>query len=278
MHVDVIVPLAVNPVSHHDIRAGESSFPNSSTALTDHPYYGLFVIDLVVMYSVTLLIDTNPSKNYSHKHTGTYPTQWAAASHTQASARRTLFHCAQEYVVPHTQGKGVTHARDFVKAGLAVVLPTISRTSLWPFVRHNVFLARACKKNTRVEIHLSFKLFEVSHQLQLPPGAAEILPPLATDCRQVWAALLSRCRPHVTLPPLCRPSLPNHTARGTPGLKARAPTSQKSDITYISEHAVREGVSLMVFCQDRLVLKDKSKTRTYSGEGQASGVPVPTER
>src|ERR1700761_1900256 len=51
---------------------------------------------------------------------------------------------------------------------------------------------------------------------QLPPGAAENLPPLATDCRQVWAVLLSRCRPHVTLPPSCRPSLPLFAQTGIP--------------------------------------------------------------
>ncbi|KAJ7208861.1 hypothetical protein GGX14DRAFT_395478 [Mycena pura] len=45
---------------------------------------------------------------------------------------------------------------------------------------------------------------------QLAPGAAEILPPLATDCRQVWAALLSRCRPlrRPSLPPFPQPSIP----------------------------------------------------------------------
>ncbi|KAJ7015876.1 hypothetical protein C8F04DRAFT_1284480 [Mycena alexandri] len=45
MYVGVVVPLAVDPVAHRDIHAGHSD--NSSTVITDHPYYGLFVLDLI---------------------------------------------------------------------------------------------------------------------------------------------------------------------------------------------------------------------------------------
>ncbi|KAF7339107.1 hypothetical protein MVEN_01987400 [Mycena venus] len=45
MYVGVVVPLAVDPVAHCDIRAGQSD--SSSAALTVHPYYGLFVLDLI---------------------------------------------------------------------------------------------------------------------------------------------------------------------------------------------------------------------------------------
>src|ERR1700761_4221736 len=53
MHAGVVVPLAVDPVAHRDIRAGQSS--NSSSGLTGHPYYGLFVLDLVMMRVFWLL-------------------------------------------------------------------------------------------------------------------------------------------------------------------------------------------------------------------------------
>ncbi|KAJ6591384.1 hypothetical protein B0H10DRAFT_2090871 [Mycena sp. CBHHK59/15] len=52
MYVGVVVPLAVDPVAHRDIRAGQSD--GNSTALTDHPYYGLFVLDLIYISKTVL--------------------------------------------------------------------------------------------------------------------------------------------------------------------------------------------------------------------------------
>ncbi|KAJ7732976.1 hypothetical protein B0H16DRAFT_1769665 [Mycena metata] len=51
MYIGLVVPLALDPVAHRDIRAGQSD--DSSAALTQHPYYGLFVLDLIYIFLKT---------------------------------------------------------------------------------------------------------------------------------------------------------------------------------------------------------------------------------
>jgi hypothetical protein len=55
MHLAIVIPLSLDPTSRPDILGGQGEFLNNSipsdqnTALTDHPYYGLFVCDLIMM-------------------------------------------------------------------------------------------------------------------------------------------------------------------------------------------------------------------------------------
>jgi len=56
MYIAMVIPLSLNPVSRPDILKGQGQFLNTSLsdieeneALTGHPYYGMFVIDLLMM-------------------------------------------------------------------------------------------------------------------------------------------------------------------------------------------------------------------------------------
>jgi hypothetical protein len=53
MYTALVIPLSFDPVAKPDIRSGKGEFSNTSSEtsapLTDHPYYGLFVVDLMIM-------------------------------------------------------------------------------------------------------------------------------------------------------------------------------------------------------------------------------------
>ncbi|KAF2739155.1 hypothetical protein EJ04DRAFT_508880 [Polyplosphaeria fusca] len=56
LYIAMVIPLSVNHVSKPDIRAGQGQFFNKSLedneaklALTSHPYYGMFVVDLIMI-------------------------------------------------------------------------------------------------------------------------------------------------------------------------------------------------------------------------------------
>ncbi|KAF8170975.1 hypothetical protein K438DRAFT_1853104 [Mycena galopus ATCC 62051] len=49
MYVGVVVPLAIDPIAHRDIRAGEHLGGDFGAAAVAHPYYSLFVMDLVLI-------------------------------------------------------------------------------------------------------------------------------------------------------------------------------------------------------------------------------------
>lgn len=57
MYTAMVIPLSLNPVSRPDISRGQGQFLNTSLsedyeaeeALTGHPYYGMFVVDLLMI-------------------------------------------------------------------------------------------------------------------------------------------------------------------------------------------------------------------------------------
>lgn len=56
LYIAMVIPLSVNPISRPDIKAGHVQFFNhslsdtqSNLALTEHPYFGLFFFDLLMM-------------------------------------------------------------------------------------------------------------------------------------------------------------------------------------------------------------------------------------
>ena len=48
MYLGSLIALSVVPTSRADYLAGQSD--NNSTALTDHPYYGIFVFDIIIVW------------------------------------------------------------------------------------------------------------------------------------------------------------------------------------------------------------------------------------
>jgi hypothetical protein len=55
MYTALVIPLSFDPVAKPDIQRGEGEFLNTSSSsetsapLTGHPYYGMFVVDLIMM-------------------------------------------------------------------------------------------------------------------------------------------------------------------------------------------------------------------------------------
>jgi hypothetical protein len=47
MYTALVIPLSFDPVAKPDIQSGKGE--HTSAPLTDHPYYGLFYVDLIMM-------------------------------------------------------------------------------------------------------------------------------------------------------------------------------------------------------------------------------------
>jgi hypothetical protein len=65
LYIAIVIPLSINPISKSDIRAGQGQLFNKSLSdternlsLTGHPYYGMYFVDILMMYVYSISCKT----------------------------------------------------------------------------------------------------------------------------------------------------------------------------------------------------------------------------